>query len=219
LEENKVRGTHIKRLLDEMNEIRSDPQGLAIVLKEEYLDLMDEKGLHEKNRILYNEGRSAFEDAIRFLREQPAQPRMKMDLGLTVCAFTHSKFMSSIKKVTHTGSDGGEMFSRIREYGQFLSGSCSENALSMKEMDYQEICVRLIIDDGVPSRAHRKNFFNPSFQLIGIGIYQIGPTAEFYITLDYTSEGYRVEESKLSEELKEESGWTNYIANISSQSI
>ena len=67
----------------------------------------------------------------------------------------------------HSSSDGTSMSDRLLKFGVF-GGLCSEN-ISYGPNDGWDIVKGLFIDDGVPSRGHRHNLFNPNVKVIGVG--------------------------------------------------
>ena len=70
----------------------------------------------------------------------------------------------------HDGSDGSSMRDRIQRYCEWKN-KIGEN-LSYKNPTGggRDYVVGLFIDDGVPSRGHRKNIFNPIFKYVGIAV-------------------------------------------------
>jgi hypothetical protein len=69
----------------------------------------------------------------------------------------------------HVGPGRGESFSdRSAKNGQ-TQGRSGEN-LSYGSRSGKDSLVQLLIDDGVPSRGHRNNIFNPAFHVVGVGI-------------------------------------------------
>ena len=48
----------------------------------------------------------------------------------------------------------------------------------------EEAVLRLVVDDGVPTRGHRTNIFNDEFKLIGIGLHD-HPTYTDLIVLNF----------------------------------
>lgn len=65
----------------------------------------------------------------------------------------------------HNSSDGTSMGGRLGRFGQF-SGHCGEN-ISYGQATPLAVIIQLIVDDGVPSRGHRTNLFNPNFKVCG----------------------------------------------------
>ena len=65
----------------------------------------------------------------------------------------------------HTGSDGSTMRQRIERFCVYNSGMLGENVgqeCKTDNVDHElESVLSLIIDDGVESRGHRRNIFNP----------------------------------------------------------
>ena len=74
----------------------------------------------------------------------------------------------------HSGTDGSGLRDRIERrsgtgtiYGKM--GECCDRVKSFHGPSYEESSVmRLIIDEGVPSRGHRKLIFTPEFEYVGI---------------------------------------------------
>ena len=60
------------------------------------------------------------------------------------------------------------MCNRIEKYGEW-EVSIAEN-ITFDDKDAKEIVFNMIIDDGNPSRGHRKNLFNKDFTKIGVAV-------------------------------------------------
>ena len=66
----------------------------------------------------------------------------------------------------HQGSDGSDTSDRLERYGRW-SGGIAENISYGKDYGIN-VVMQLLVDDGVPSRAHRRNLFDEDFTVTGI---------------------------------------------------
>lgn len=70
--------------------------------------------------------------------------------------------------MSHKGRGGSTTGDRINRYGTW-SGTWGEN-LSCGRNGARETVMALIIDDGLRSRKHRANIFNPNFNYAGAAV-------------------------------------------------
>ena len=120
----------------------------------------------ERRRETYRgkEGTRALEEAIRFLRgAAPRQPFI-LSPGMSRAAADHCAEQAR-GGMSHRGRSGSSTGDRLNRYGKW-SGRWGEN-LSCGLSSAREIVMALIIDDGLPSRKHRANIFNPDFNYAG----------------------------------------------------
>lgn len=156
-----------KEVLIEMNRVRSDPKNYAKYVKQ----MMK---YYEGNIIQYpgeiaimsNEGVSAAKECYEFLMAAEPLDTLRPSRGLSLAAKDHAEDQGETSETGHTGRDGSSPFDRIERYGLWLS-TAGEN-IDYGNDDARRIVLSLIIDDGVPSRGHRKNIFNPQFKAAGI---------------------------------------------------
>ena len=151
----------------ELNLARTNPVVYAGYVKEltNYFDgnLLKFPG---ETAIMTNEGVSAANECYDFLMTVKPVSALKVSRGLSRAARDHADDQGKTSETGHTGRDGSSPFERIERYGQWLS-TAGEN------VDYgnniaRRIVLSLIMDDGVSSRGHRTNIFNPQFKVIGI---------------------------------------------------
>jgi len=64
--------------------------------------------------------------------------------------------------VGHQGPDGSKPHERLARYGD-VPGMSGEG-IAYGKMDPVEVVLHLAIDDGIKSRCHRANIFNPSLR-------------------------------------------------------
>lgn len=157
-----------KAVVLEINKLRSDPVAYAVEYLEPMLKMYKGTMLYMPGNvpIITREGITALKDAIAELkRSKPAAPLFP-DHRLTHSARDHQKDQSKSGKTGHKGSDGSTIDKRIERYGDW-NKKISEN-IFYGDPDARSVVLHLVIDDGVPSRGHRKNFLDPDLRLVGV---------------------------------------------------
>ena len=151
----------------EINMARTAPRNYASFL-EQFKKYYDGKllKLPKKTPILTEEGVGAVVEAIRFLRSMKPTSPLNPSRGMSWGARDHVKDQGSSGSSQHKGSDGSQPWDRVNRYGTWEK-SIAEN-ISYGSDKARNMVIGLIVDDGVPSRGHRKNIFNPDFRVIGV---------------------------------------------------
>jgi len=118
---------------------------------------------------------------INALRTQNGLPPLDINSQLTASAQGHSDDMAQTGNISHTGSDGSSIDSRIRAsgYGRWRSfGIWGENIYGG-----QTASVEIAWNFWINSQVHRANLLNPRYREVGIGVNQSGNGA--YYTLNF----------------------------------
>ena len=161
-------------LVREMNLVRQSPSVYAGYI-EQMQSQFDGKllVLPGGTRIRTKEGKRGLDEAIRFLRHSKPQSPLALSSGMCHAAADHVADQAGGRR-GHDGSDHSNPGSRISRYGQW-SGGWAEN-IAYGKTNARDIILALIIDDGLPARKHRKNIFNPNFNVAGAAF---GPHAVY----------------------------------------
>lgn len=140
--------------------LRSCYQGRVLTLPDQY-------------PVMTNEGIGALDECIRELERATPVAGLAPRKELSMAARDHVQDQGRTGSVGHDGSDGSSTFSRMNRYGKW-EYSAGEN-ICYGISRARNIVITLLIDDGVSSRGHRKNFLNNSFRLIGVksGAHQV----------------------------------------------
>jgi uncharacterized protein YkwD len=173
-------------IVHEMNRARQNPAFYATFIEQTRQNYSGDVCLMPGNvRLRTNEGVRALDDAIQFLRRAKPQPPLALSPGLCLAAADHCREQAG-GAMGHYGSHGSNPRNRISRYGA-LSQGWAEN-IAYGHHTAREIVLALIIDDGVRGRGHRKNIFNPTYNVAGAAY---GPHARFgsVCSIDFAS-GY-----------------------------
>jgi len=156
-----------KAIVREINLARTNPKGYASFL-EEWKRYYDGKLLKIPGEtiIMTKEGVTALNEAIGLTHSMNPVPRLNPSRGMSLGARDHVKDQGSSGSSQHRGSDGSQPWDRVNRYGTWEK-SIAEN-ISYGSDKARNMVIGLIVDDGVPSRGHRKNIFNPDFRVIGV---------------------------------------------------
>lgn len=126
----------------------------------------------------------AVDEAVRFLKKAHPLTPLKVSTGMCHAAADHCAEQAD-GTMGHGGFGHSSPGDRLNRYGNWIA-SYGEN-ISYGRRSARQIVVALIIDDGTRSRGHRKNIFNPKFNVAGAAV---GPHARFgtICTTDFAGE-------------------------------
>jgi uncharacterized protein YkwD len=159
-----------KQVVIEINMLRTDPAQYArrflVPLRSYYQGALVR--LPGERPVSTYEGIRALDESIRELAvAKPVSPLFPKK-GLTSAARDLARDQGRTGATGHVGSDGSTDESRINRYGRW-GISAGEN-ISYGPGDARGIVTSLLIDDGVPSRGHRRNLLNGTFGFVGTAV-------------------------------------------------
>jgi uncharacterized protein YkwD len=162
-------------LLNEINQARAHPQLYASYL-EKLKPLFNGKEykVSAEGVITTQEGWSAVEDAIKFLRSATPQGPLSTAQGLSLAALTHCKDQGVTGNTGHKGSDSAFIEQRVKPFGTW-QGGIGEN-ISYGNDSARERLLTWLIDDGFPSRGHRTRLMSGNYKVAGLSC---GPHPEW----------------------------------------
>ncbi|GMO34225.1 MAG: hypothetical protein Ta2B_14720 [Termitinemataceae bacterium] len=177
-----------KDVILEMNKVRSDPKKYAELYIQTTLKYYSGKNYSVPGQItiVTQEGASAVNSCISALSNTKGVGLLSSEKGIWLAAKDHAIDQSKTGKTGHDGSDGSNPFKRIERYGSGYK-TAGENCAYGPNTG-RDIVVQFLIDDGVPSRGHRKNIMNGAFTQTGVSV-QTHPQFRYCCVIDYAN-GY-----------------------------
>jgi uncharacterized protein YkwD len=154
-------------IVRELSLARTDPAQYALFVEEwgQYYDGKLRK-LPGRVPIKTKEGLRAVREATRFLESVEPLPGLRLSKGMSRGARDHVRGMGPSGATGHKGRDGSNTGDRVNRYGKWQK-RVGEN-IAYGGGAGRELVIRLIIDDGVRGRGHRKNIFDPEFLVVGV---------------------------------------------------
>jgi hypothetical protein len=152
-----------------LDELRRAPKGYARVLRAHRARFDGKQVLApgETVPIMTIEGTAAVDEAIAAVSRTEALEALEVSPALSRVARAHAEALGRSGAVDHTSADGKQPHERMEAAGR-LDGRSGEN-IGTGYADGAMMLLSLVVDDGVPSRGHRKNLLEPDFRVIGIG--------------------------------------------------
>lgn len=157
------------KVLDEMNRVRKNPQSYLAYLWY-YRRTFDgnQATLSDGTVVVTNEGLIPVNEAIRALNDAVATERLSISTALNKAASEHVADLVKNNITGHTSSDGKSFDQRIAKFG-ISTGGMAENIVYQSKLPF-DIVASMIVDDGTPSRNHRKNLLGTKFRKVGIAV-------------------------------------------------
>lgn len=155
--------------IDEINLARANPSAYLKFL-EQFKQYYRGKQIHypDGHELVSIEGVTPLDEAIAFMRALKPLPPLEQHAGMVLAAKDHVNDLVKTGRSGHKGSDGSSAGDRLNRYGTW-DGSLGEDIVYFSRNARDDV-IALIIDDGVITRGHRKNIFNPAFHAIGIAL-------------------------------------------------
>ena len=165
-----------KQVILELNKVRSDPSRYARSF------LAPQRKYYAGQKLAYpgqipirtQEGIHAFEECNQVLAKTRSMQILAPKAGLARAARDHVLDQSKTGQTGHGGSDHSDVSGRANRYGRW-NGKIGET-IQYGHAAAARIVSSLLIDDGVPSRGHRKIILDPLFRNAGVAF---GPHPKF----------------------------------------
>ena len=153
-------------LVAEVNRLRTDPATYADIVRQKFSS-MDSQGHFTAGRLRVSsrEGRAAVDEAIHALLATPALRPVANSACLAAGAQDHARDRGTLGGFGHVGADSSLPAARVARHRGGRT-SCGE-VISYGKTEARDVVVGFLVDDGVPSRGHRKALLNPVYSLAG----------------------------------------------------
>mmetsp|Transcript_19970 Transcript_19970/g.20017 ORF Transcript_19970/g.20017 Transcript_19970/m.20017 type:complete len:211 (+) Transcript_19970:25-657(+) len=160
----------IQEIFGELNNLRTDPKGFAERMEFEFVSTFKENNARHRFGavpIITKEGIKAVQEAIEYLKSVEPLGGLAWSEGLARAAQSHVNDTGPLGIVGHTGSRENNLGDRLSQFGKW--SDCIGECLDYSSVNAFEVIVSFVIDDGLPTRPHRKIVMNPRFKKVGIG--------------------------------------------------
>jgi uncharacterized protein YkwD len=156
-----------QNVIAELNKLRTNPS-LYIKILEDYLSKFNGKNVKvsDKLELITEEGKTPVIEAIEFLKTVKSMNELKISNGLMLATFDHISDLVKNDIIGHLGSASDSPQTRAERYGMWTY-DLREN-ISYGAKIPQDVIINFLIDDGVPSRNHRKVLLDRKLTKIGI---------------------------------------------------
>jgi uncharacterized protein YkwD len=169
-EDASLMGQMERAVLQEINWVRSDPQGYANQILVPLLSRFEGQ-IYIKpdgSRTQTYEGVATVHEAISVLRNTKPMGLLRASRGLSLAARDHARDMSTQgDAIGHYGTDNSSLGDRAARYGAFSSLG---ESVARGSSDAREFVLQNLLDDNVPSRGHRALLLSPNFTQVGIAV-------------------------------------------------
>ena len=158
-----------RNVILELNKVRSNPKKYADLYIKPMLSRYHGKEYRYRDAIyLTKEGKKAAEECISVLYRTRSMEVLKPYKELYLLAKDHVEAQGPTGQTGHD-SPAGESFKRriIRVIGNIRY--IGEN-IDYGNNNARKIVISLLVDDGVPSRGHRKNILKSQYSFVGVAI-------------------------------------------------
>ena len=154
-------------LLNEINQARANPLLYATYLEKLKPQFTGKQYTPAgKDPLTTEEGWNAVDEAIRFLKALKPLPPLVASHGLSLAALTHVKDQASSGATGHRSGNSNMIEDRVKPYGRW-EGAIGENICYGND-SARERLLTWLIDDGFPSRGHRRRLLGTEYQVAGI---------------------------------------------------
>jgi len=175
-----------REVILELNKVRSNPKRYS----EEYIEEL--VTAFKGNLYIYpgqdpvktKEGIKPLVECIQVLRNTAPLPILSPAEGLAKASriLVNDQQFGGIGHITRNGSTP---LKRIEKYGEWDINSGED--ITYGSFEARQIVIALLIDDGVPDRAHRKNILNKHYKYAGVA-YGKHPSYQSMCVIDYAGE-------------------------------
>lgn len=160
----------IIQIYREVNELRSSPADYVYKLELMLTRYRFGNTYHRVREVpvVTKEGVAALNDAIEALVMTEPMGELDLSEGLESAAQAHANDTGSASIIGHIGSDDTDFLQRLQRTG--IWGGSAVELLDYGSVTAEEIVCAFLIDDGQPTRPHRKALLDPKYTKIGVGL-------------------------------------------------
>lgn len=155
-----------RQVLAEINLARTEPLTYAGFLRE-FRTQFQENSYLTDTAVQTSEGVAAVDEAIDFLAKRKPLPPLAWSAGLAAAAAEQVLEQGKSGTTGHITEGKGGIRGQVKRHG-IAEEKIGENIAYGQYSSARGMVIDLIVDDGVQSRGHRKNQFDPTFAKAGV---------------------------------------------------